>query len=390
MPKPKSGESKKDFLKRCIPIVLGEDTSKSTDQAVAICSSIYDDSKKNMSDIKGVEVFGVGTWNGFKFVQEDLEEIISNTAKLQAKRKNFKPKVKLGHSNNQILEGQSDGDPALGFMANFMIKGSKILSDFIGLPKIIFDLIKAKRFTSVSIELDHIQEFGWYIQAVALLGADIPAVKTLQDLQVFLSEAAGVDLEGSEAALCFSEPIITKKQEVESMTPEEKARMDALEADNKKLTGDLETANKGTAAFKEQKRLDLFETKKAEILKPFSDQVKGGKLTPASLTKIENALNVQKVTFSEDLPLQVPVALVTDLMSDEARLSFKETGENDNGKGDKSKLTPDAELEAEIKKVQASGSMNYTDASKIVMSTKPEVYNKYVKWTDDVSRGRAS
>ena len=40
MPKPKAGETRKDFMMRCIPEVIKE--GKSKEQAVAICSSYYE------------------------------------------------------------------------------------------------------------------------------------------------------------------------------------------------------------------------------------------------------------------------------------------------------------------------------------------------------------
>ena len=40
MPKPKEGESKEDFMKRCIPILVDE--GKNSDQAIAICYSIWE------------------------------------------------------------------------------------------------------------------------------------------------------------------------------------------------------------------------------------------------------------------------------------------------------------------------------------------------------------
>lgn len=43
MPKVKSGERKKDFMSRCIPMVVNE--GKEQDQAVAICSNIWEDSE---------------------------------------------------------------------------------------------------------------------------------------------------------------------------------------------------------------------------------------------------------------------------------------------------------------------------------------------------------
>jgi hypothetical protein len=41
MPKPKKDETRKDFISRCIPIVLDDETAESQEQAVAICNSIW-------------------------------------------------------------------------------------------------------------------------------------------------------------------------------------------------------------------------------------------------------------------------------------------------------------------------------------------------------------
>jgi phage head maturation protease len=46
MPKPNKGESQKDFVSRCIPIVLDEGTAKDNKQASAICYNIYRENKK--------------------------------------------------------------------------------------------------------------------------------------------------------------------------------------------------------------------------------------------------------------------------------------------------------------------------------------------------------
>jgi hypothetical protein len=42
MPKPRKGESKKDYISRCIPIVMDEGTAKDNKQAAAICYSFWD------------------------------------------------------------------------------------------------------------------------------------------------------------------------------------------------------------------------------------------------------------------------------------------------------------------------------------------------------------
>jgi HK97 family phage prohead protease len=46
MPEPGKNEKKKDFIDRCIPIVIADGTAKDGAQANAICHSIWDESKK--------------------------------------------------------------------------------------------------------------------------------------------------------------------------------------------------------------------------------------------------------------------------------------------------------------------------------------------------------
>ena len=46
MPEPKEGESKSDFVSRCIPIVLDDGTAEDQDQAVAVCNSMWEDRGK--------------------------------------------------------------------------------------------------------------------------------------------------------------------------------------------------------------------------------------------------------------------------------------------------------------------------------------------------------
>ena len=46
MPTPNQGESRDDFVSRCIPIVLEDGTAENQDQAVAVCNSMWDDAHK--------------------------------------------------------------------------------------------------------------------------------------------------------------------------------------------------------------------------------------------------------------------------------------------------------------------------------------------------------
>lgn len=48
MPAPRSGENQDEFIRRCIPMMINE--GKESDQAVAICHSLWDSKLKNKKD----------------------------------------------------------------------------------------------------------------------------------------------------------------------------------------------------------------------------------------------------------------------------------------------------------------------------------------------------
>ena len=142
-----------------------------------------------MATLRGVEIFAPGHWfpangpkEGVKLDLNYVKRLAINTAK-----KGIKAILKLGHSTSQILKGQTDGDPALGIAENFRMQGDKIIADFIDVPEILFRAIKKKLFKSVSVEIRS-DANGPFIERIAILGADLPAVESLKDLQAFFSQ----------------------------------------------------------------------------------------------------------------------------------------------------------------------------------------------------------
>ena len=47
MPKPRDDETRNEFMNRCIPIVLDDGTAESQEQAVAVCSSMWENREKS-------------------------------------------------------------------------------------------------------------------------------------------------------------------------------------------------------------------------------------------------------------------------------------------------------------------------------------------------------
>ena len=54
MPNPRKGEKKDDYISRCIGVLINE--GKEQDQAVAICNSMWDESKKMSYEDMKVEL----------------------------------------------------------------------------------------------------------------------------------------------------------------------------------------------------------------------------------------------------------------------------------------------------------------------------------------------
>ena len=49
MPTPRENEPRDEFISRCIPLVIEEGTAQSPEQALAICTTFYED-KTQMND----------------------------------------------------------------------------------------------------------------------------------------------------------------------------------------------------------------------------------------------------------------------------------------------------------------------------------------------------
>lgn len=142
-----------------------------------------------MKSLTGVEVFAVGRWNGMTFGAADLAAMAQAFDNLKGFHK---VPLKLGHNPEQPV---TDGKPALGWVTALYVQGDKLCADFEDVPNVVVSAIKRKLYRRVSIELSvdvryKGKHIPFVVDAVALLGADLPAVNTLADLNAFLSRDA--------------------------------------------------------------------------------------------------------------------------------------------------------------------------------------------------------
>ncbi len=140
-------------------------------------------------DFNNVELFAVGTWNGKKFTQKDLDNIVNS---YQAEKGVFSIPIKLGHNDAQKLLA-ADGMPAAGWIENVKRVGDKLVGDFKKVPQTVGDLIKSGAFRKRSVELNPNFKIGdnvypLVLTGLALLGDKLPAVDTLADIAALYSQ----------------------------------------------------------------------------------------------------------------------------------------------------------------------------------------------------------
>jgi hypothetical protein len=151
-------------------------------QRAAFCHSRYRESKKNMADIKNVQIMRVGKWRGSREVdvtQDMLSEIARNFGTINA-IEGFGVPVKLGHTS-------ATGAMANGWATAVRLEGDALFADFDAVPSQIVDLVRARRYNAVSVELVPAityaeTKYTNVLSGVAFLGSEWPAIKGMKPL----------------------------------------------------------------------------------------------------------------------------------------------------------------------------------------------------------------
>lgn len=210
----------------------------------------------------GAEIFAAGTWNGITFTGQDLDAIVTS---FDALGLSGRVPLKFGHNQDQPL---TDGQPALGWVSRVYRQGEKLLADFIDMPTSIYEMVRSGLYKFVSVELlknvmAGTRNIPWVLDAVALLGADQPAVGTLKDLQsltmarkIAFRSRARVAFQRDTKLFTSGVPKGMEKHEVDAAI---KAALDAQKAEFTAQLNTLKTENAATLAAEQEK------TRKAEV-----------------------------------------------------------------------------------------------------------------------------
>jgi len=143
--------------------------------------------------IKGVEIFKTGVHNGDTYKVDDLRSMIAAADKV-----GFLPPLKLGHMDDADTKKllKKEGMAAFGWVKNLRVEGQKLLADFTDVPRRLGELIKKGAYKRVSAEIywnykRGASTFPRALKAVALLGAEIPAITDLKDVEALYLSTPG-------------------------------------------------------------------------------------------------------------------------------------------------------------------------------------------------------
>lgn len=235
-----------------------------------------------LSEIHDLEIFEAGTHRGKPYSEEDLDLMVQNFNDLKEK---IKPTLVVGHSEEQELLKDS-GIPSAGWAESLKRIGTKLVATFKDVPKVIADLINKGAYKRVSSEIyNNFEDKGYALRRVALLGGEIPEVKTLQDVVALYADTlettwvvfdeGAQSKNGKEKEKVMPEPIIKLQEDITKLSE----KVTALETENKALKGEkeqivLKLSEKETAETKSKAR---------EMVKPFRE----AGLAPAVAERLE-------------------------------------------------------------------------------------------------------
>lgn len=265
--------------------------------------------------INDIEIFGTGTWKGIVWKRDDLVQIAEN---YNALRDRFEPPLKIGHYNAivEASHSQDDSMPAIGWATSLRVvdqpNGAKLIADFSDVPKMVRDVIARRGYRRVSAEIysDFVdgatgKRYGRVLRAVALLGAELPEVKTLKDVLLLYGEPrpmAGTP--GEYVVICTDSE---QNNGGSTVTPEEIAALKAQMAEVLKANQALQAQNATLMSETQAQKIRAAETE----AKAFCESLKGrGIITPAleplasaallAATRLEtNASPDQALVYSE-------------------------------------------------------------------------------------------
>jgi hypothetical protein len=357
-------------------------------------------------DINGVEIFSTGVWSGNRTVtvtENDLHEMVNSFNQLTSKVTGFKPFLKLGHTEMQKFFGGESGAPSLGFVSKVWVEGDKILANFSNVPDTLVDLIREGRYNSVSIEyLPRVpfegSTFKNVLRAVALLGAELPAVKGLKELSASLMSEFAFEFEDADPAETFEKELEMPNEEakfsqsqldglieaavnkaVDTAKESFSDEVEALKAEIESLKGDNAKLAEGKATVEASMKEFVTASEQKEIESLVDKAVDAGKIVPAERDKYIALAQVdQTIKFGED-EVSARKLIESILEGVKPKVDMSEGLENSKPAKDDVDGSPMEILHARTEALvtASEGKLDYATAYKEVLDKDPELKAQY-------------
>jgi len=327
------------------------------------------------------EIFSAGTWNGDKYSVDDLDEMVRNFDALGGE---IKPPLKLGHDDAGVNLKLKGGQPALGWVKALKRVGEKLVATVTGMPEIVSKAIQKGLYKRVSSEIYWNLKLGdktykRVLSAVALLGATIPAVTNLKDLEVFLSQSMldAASFDGCKAYSFETDSTGKINGGADEMDAETiKKEFEQKLADEKKAREAAETKLK---EFEAERVKKLREDREGEFKAFCEEQVKAGKMLP-----VQRDILTAKRAYSDESGVSIPFDALKEFMDKGGKIL--PTGEKGHDKKDGGGESGDfktvfEEADAAIKKHMTDKKVSYSEAFRAVLAEDKDLAERYLKAT---------
>lgn len=326
------------------------------------------------------EIFSVGTWNGDKYSVDDLDEMVRN---FDALTEQVKPPLKLGHDDAGVNLKLKGGQPALGWVKALKRVGEKLVATVTGMPEIVAKAIEKGLYKRVSSEIYWNLKLGdktykRVLSAVALLGATIPAVTNLKDLEVFLSQSM-LDAASFDGCKAYSFDTDSNGQITRSNDmDEEKIRKEFEQklADEKKAREAAETKLK---EFEAERVKKLREDREGEFKAFCEEQVKAGKMLP-----VQRDILTAKRAYSDESGVSISFETLKEFMDKGGKiLPTGEKGHDGKGGGGDTGdyKTVYEEADAKIRAYMKEQKASYSEAFRAVLADDKDLAKRYLEAT---------
>jgi len=339
-----------------------------------------------------VEVMSVGTWNGDKFTTEHLQNLAHN---FDALKDTVKPFLKLGHNQKQ-----EDGKPSMGWVKALKVSGDKLIATLTQVPEVVYKAIKGGRYKRLSAEIYfNMRDKAGNIRkrvlrAVALLGADVPAVDNLADIDAYLTQSILNEQFDKVMAYTWQMNNFDKKELTingivnqtrgDTMADDEKRDKEIKEFKDRLELAEKEKADAQKLADDNATKLKEFEENKAAEEKASNEKefkafceaaVKGGKLTPASRDEL-----VKGFVYDAKQGYLCPFSVFKKYVEDtKIILDMREYGHDTDNTNYGDGATVQKIVDTKATEYAAKHKVDYSTAMLAVLNDNPKLANAYVK-----------